>query len=138
MSDTLHTVRTLRVVVVVSLLSWIAGLLAAIAIGFRISGRPLVDATLLAFVPWTLGFAIYKAIESVRRKRFGADRARPPLSTGDAVLAMGAAIGGTLLLVGFVPRVFSGGDAVDFVLAIVGLLFWAYPIHETRRALTTA
>jgi hypothetical protein len=125
-----------KTVVLVLPLSWFGGVMVAISTHFRVTGNPFVDGTLVALLPWAVGFAIYKWIERVRSERFGPKLARPPLGARDAILTMAAAMGGPLLLVGFVPRAAAPTrETVDFVVVLIGLYFCWIPIGEIRKCL---
>lgn len=127
-----------KAIVLVLPLSWLGGVMVAISTGLHVSGSPFVDGTLLAALPWALGFGVYKWVERVRRKRFGPERARPPLGAKDAILTMAAAMGGPVLLYAFVPRAASSREPVDFVLAAMGGFFCWIPVAEVRKHLRDA
>jgi hypothetical protein len=127
-----------KAVVLVLPLSWVGGVIVAISTGFRVSGNPFVDGTLVALAPWGLGFAVYKLVERARKNRFGPEHARPPLSARDAILTMAAAMGGPVLLYGFVPRATSSREMVDVILCLAGLFLCWMPIAEVRKCLREA
>jgi hypothetical protein len=124
-----------KVVVLVLPLSWIAGLIAALELHFSATGNPLVDATLLALVPWGLGYLAYVWVEAARRRRFGAAHAKPALGARDAILTMAAAMGGPMLVAGFAPRLVASFDRYDAILAALGLFLCWLPVAEVRRQL---
>ena len=85
-----------------------------------------------------MGFGVYTWVERVRSNRFGPEQARPPLSARDGILTMAAAMGGPLLLVGFIPRATARGEVIDFVLVLGGLFLCWIPIAEVRKCLREA
>jgi hypothetical protein len=87
-------VSLFKVGVLVLPLSWIGGLLVVATTRFQLAGNLFVDGTLVALVPWALGFGVYRLVARVRAGRFGPDYARPPLGAKDAILTMAAAMGG--------------------------------------------
>jgi hypothetical protein len=124
-----------QVLVLALPLSWFVGLILSIKLGVDPTGSPLLDATLVALVPWGLGFIAYAAIKEARRRRFGDEHATPALNARAAILTMTAAIGGPLLLVGFVPRLAATFDKVELALAALGVFLCWVPIAEVRRQL---
>jgi hypothetical protein len=117
-------------------LSCLGGLMVAILVPVRITGSPWIDGVLLALVPWALALAGYKWIERVRRARFGAERAKPPIGAKDVLLTVAAAISGPFVLAGFLPRALAPNrEVVDFVLLAIGALLCWVPINEVRKAL---
>lgn len=91
--------------------------------------------TLLAIVPWALGVIVYELVAGAKRRRFGPEHARPPLYAREALLTMAAAMGGPLLLIGFVPRVIATRQGVPSGLTLLGVLFCWIPIGEVRKCL---
>jgi hypothetical protein len=63
-----------------------------------------------------MGFAVLKWIEVVRGERFGQEHARVRLSVEGAVLPVGGASLGLVLVVGFIPRAISTHAPMDIVL----------------------
>ncbi len=125
------------IVVFVALAFLLAGLVVTAAWGVHILSSPLADTMLMGLAPWGLGFLIYKAIVRVRRVRFGAEFARPHESVASGALLLAALIGGTLLLVGFIPRVVaSKREGMDFGLTLFGLLLCWVPIHRIYQSST--
>ncbi|MEO6575717.1 MAG: hypothetical protein ABIP89_17835, partial [Polyangiaceae bacterium] len=131
-------VMLFKIVVLVLPLSWLGGLMVVITTNFALSGNPILDGTLVALVPWVIGFAVYKSVERARSRLFGPEHARPPLSAYDAIMTMAAAMGGPVLLYGFVPRAIESKEAVDVALALVGLFFCWIPIAEVWKSLRRA
>ena len=125
------------VVVVFGALAFgLAGPIATASMGFGVV-TSVVGAALMSLVPWGLGFLIYKAIVRVRRRRFGAEFERPHESVASRVLLLAALVGGTLLLVGFIPRVVaSTREGMDFGLTLFGLLLCWIPIRRVYQSLT--
>jgi hypothetical protein len=117
-------------------LSLLLGLLGVIWTNLSITGSLLIDAALVALVPWGMALAGYKWIERLRRARFGSERARPPIGVRDFVLSTAAAMAGPVLLVGFIPRALGPSrEAVDVVLVAVGVLMCWAPIDTVRKTL---
>jgi hypothetical protein len=126
----------LRALVPVLLLSWLCGLLVMIKFQIRITGLPLVDATLTAALPWLVGAAALRLIRWRRMLRFGLAFARPPIDLRDGALTLGAALGGPLCLAGFAASLRHRSlERVDFLFLGVGLFFCGMAIVEVRRLL---
>jgi hypothetical protein len=122
-------------IVAVSLLSWIAGLVAVIGMHARISDNVALDATLVGALPWSASFVVYRAVSAVRARRFGQEYARPPIGLRDGVMTLGAAIAGPLLFIGFGQRAIAShaSDWVDLVFLAVGGWFVWIPIGAVRK-----
>ena len=113
-------------------LGWIGGLMAVATTGIALSGNLFVDGTLVSLVPWILASAVYAAVGRARARRFGPDHARPPIGATDALLTVGAAVGGPLLLWGFAPRAWATRDPIEVLLLVVGLYLCWIPIGQVR------
>jgi hypothetical protein len=124
-----------KVVLFVIPLTWAGGMMAAVGLRVRITDNLLVDGTLLALVPWGLGFGVYKLVERARAERFGAAYARPPLGAQDAILTMAAAMFGPVLVYWFAPRAVASQKPADLLLAVMGVFFCWLPVAEVRKQL---
>jgi len=134
-NDALARIRLVKVVCICVPMWWIGAMFVLISTGFRIFGDPLIDCTILALAPWGMGFAALKWVETVRGERFGQEHARVGWSATGAILTVGGASLGLVLVIGFIPRAVSTHAPMDIVLALVGPLLCALPVIAIRRSL---
>jgi hypothetical protein len=127
-----------KLVVLFLPLSWLGGVMAAIEFHLVISGNPFVDGTIVAALPWALGFGVYMWVAEVRRKRFGPEYARPPLGAKDLIMTMASAMLGPALLYGFIPRVVVTKDPLNLVFIVMGGFLCWIPVAEVRKCLRQA
>jgi hypothetical protein len=129
-------VRLAAAILLILPLGWTGGVMLVATYGLQFSGSMWIDGTLVSLVPWVVAYAGYAGIVSVRRRRFGPERAKPPLTLLDFVLTVAAAVGGPLLVWGFVPHaVGPAREWTDGVLVGLGVLLCWFPVREVRKAL---
>jgi len=116
-------------------LTWLVGIFAAALTGFRLVDNPFVDGTLLAMLPWALGWLVYKLVARARATRFGAHLARPPLGATDLLLTLAASIGGPISLWLGVSMLRERLDGYGAFVLILGVGMCWFPIAQTRKQL---
>jgi hypothetical protein len=111
-------------------ISWLLGVMVVVVNDLRLSGNPWLDGTVVALLPWGLAFGVYALVRRVRAARFGPEQARPPIGVKDAILTVGAAVGGPALLWEFVPRLLESLDPVDGLIVAAGLFCCQVPLRQ--------
>jgi hypothetical protein len=111
----------------------LVSLMAAVSPRFALTGSLLVDLIATAAILLGLFAAVIHLARSLRLQRFGLTPKDPPPSTVDLLFTYTAAIGGPLLVVGFLPRLIAGseqGRPIDGILLLVGVWFTTMPVKE--------
>jgi hypothetical protein len=122
-------------VLLIALFGWLGGVILAVKADLHITGHPFIDGTVLGASPWGAAWLTYRRIERARRRAFGPANARPPITAGQGLMALGAAMLGPFFLCLFAPRLASAPEAIDVAIFLAGLGCCWIPIATVRRCL---